>query len=112
MHADFCWQERSGRDWENDKFHHLLLVHGSADEVVDPSSSASVFATVSAERWSLTLLGADHASAIVGPSPWTPTFDAAVAAFLVPVTIGRGRPHVTEALRALPSTELVVGVGP
>jgi dienelactone hydrolase len=90
----------------------LLLIHGSSDEVVDPSSSASVFARLSAERWSLTILGADHASAIVGPSPWTPTFDAAVAAFLVPLAAGHRRLHVTEVLRALPGTEVEVGAGP
>ena len=90
----------------------LLLVHGSADAVVDPSSSGRVFSAVSSERWSLTLLGADHASAIVGPSPWTPTLDAAVAAFLLPLTAGRDRSHLTVVLRALPSTELEVGTGP
>ena len=90
----------------------LLLIHGSADEVVDPGSSLKVFDAVSAQRWSLTILGADHASAIVGPSPWTSTLDAAVAAFLVPLTDGRSRSHVTEALRALPSTDLVMGTGP
>ena len=58
----------------------LLLIHGSADEIVDPAASARVFAAVSAQRFSVTLLGADHASDIIGPSQWTRSFDRAVLA--------------------------------
>ena len=90
----------------------LLLIHGSADQIVPPSSSGAVFSALSAQRWSLTLLGADHASAIVGPSPWTATFDTAVHRFLSATVGGAGTAHLTEELEALPSTEVASAPGP
>lgn len=67
----------------------LLLVHGSADEVVPPSSSDEVAAVLSSARWSLTLEGADHASPAFGPSPWTATLRQAVGEFLAAARSGR-----------------------
>ena len=90
----------------------LLLIHGSADQIVPPSSSGAVFDALSAQRWSLTLLGADHASAIIGPSPWTTTFDLAVHRFLSATVGGQGTAHLTEQLRALPATEVAAAPGP
>ena len=79
----------------------LLLIHGSADEIVDPASAARVAEVVSAPRWSVTLIGADHASAVVGPSPWTASSDQAVGLFLT-ATLGGETEHLADELRALP----------
>jgi dienelactone hydrolase len=68
----------------------LLLVQGNADEVVPYSNSQTVFQQVPAPRYYETLLGADHASPILGPSQWTPVLDASVAEFLDATIAGRG----------------------
>ncbi|MEI8051534.1 MAG: hypothetical protein WCI12_08870 [Actinomycetes bacterium] len=60
----------------------LLLIHGSADQVVDPASSSQVFSVIRSPRWSLTLEGADHASAIIGSAPQSAPLDEATVAFL------------------------------
>lgn len=60
----------------------LLLIQGSADNVVPYSSSQTVFAQVNAPRYYLTLLGAGHLPPIAGGTPWTPVLDHDVAAFL------------------------------
>ena len=90
----------------------LLLLHGSADQVVPPASSAAVMATVSAARWSVTLDGADHASAIIGPSPWTAALDHAVGHFLAATVGGRGASTLSGALARLPGAEVVSAPGP
>ena len=60
----------------------LLLIHGTADEVVPYSRSTQVFASISGARWFLTLDGGDHQTPILGGSPWTPVLDASVTDFL------------------------------
>ncbi len=90
----------------------LLLIHGSADEIVDPAASARVFAAVSAQRFSVTLLGADHASDIIGPSQWTRSFDRAVLAFISATLGDRGTASLSDVLRNLPATEVTSAAGP
>ena len=90
----------------------LLLVHGSADEVVSPSASTAVFDSLSSARWSLTLEGADHASAIIGPSPWTQSFDAAVEDLLA-ASLGDGTlASLSSELAVLPASTLASATGP
>jgi dienelactone hydrolase len=60
----------------------LLLIQGSADEVVPYSASQTVFGQVNAPRWYLTLVGAGHLPPIAGGTAWTSTLDSDVAAFL------------------------------
>ena len=60
----------------------LLLVQGDHDSVVPYSNSQQVFTQVSARRYYLTLLGADHLPPIQGGTRWTPVLDGAVASFL------------------------------
>jgi len=60
----------------------LLLIRGSADQIVDPSSSAQIFGVLHSQRWSLTLEGADHATAITSGDQWTASLDHAVTLFL------------------------------
>ncbi len=90
----------------------LELVHGSADQIVDPQSSSQVFGKVTAERWSVTLAGADHASPIQGPSPWTPSFDAATIGFLDAVLVHHSTGHLTQHLEALPGVSVIFAPGP
>lgn len=68
----------------------LLLMQGDADTVVPYSSSQTVFTQVSAPRYYLTLLGADHYPPIEGDSEWSPTVDQSVADFLDATVAGRG----------------------
>jgi len=90
----------------------LELVHGSADQIVDPSASATVMTQVAAERWSVTLAGADHASSIHGPSPWTASFDAATLDFLDAVLTRHETSSLTATLSALPGVSVVAAPGP
>jgi pimeloyl-ACP methyl ester carboxylesterase len=90
----------------------LELLHGSADQIVDPASAATVMTQVAAERWSVTLAGADHASPIQGPSPWSASFDAATLDFLSTVLAGRGTATLTATLGALPGVSVVAAPGP
>jgi dienelactone hydrolase len=90
----------------------LLLIHGTDDEIVDPSSSDQVFQTVSAEAWSLTLEGADHASAIFGPSSWTNTFDQAVDDVLSAVLVLHQAEGLTGVLEQLPLSDVSYQAGP
>jgi predicted dienelactone hydrolase len=86
----------------------LLLVQGNADTVVPYSSSQAVFRQVSAPRYYLTLLGADHVPPIFGSSKWTEPLDTAVADFLDATVAGRGPgvSHLSAELHALPYTRL------
>jgi dienelactone hydrolase len=86
----------------------LLLVQGNADTVVPYSSSQTVFRQVSAPRFYLTLLGADHVPPIFGSSKWTEPLDAAVADFLDATVADRGPGigRLTAELHALPFTRL------
>jgi pimeloyl-ACP methyl ester carboxylesterase len=90
----------------------LLLLHGSADEVVNPSASAAVFAALSSARWSLTLAGADHASDIIGPSPWTQSFDASVGDFLASSLGAGGLGSLSSELSGLAGSSLESAPGP
>ncbi len=86
----------------------LLLIQGTADNVVPYSASAAVFAQVEAPRYRLSLIGAGHLPPIVGGTAWTPVLDSAVADFLDAVLAGRG-PGVTalaEELGASPLAQL------
>jgi dienelactone hydrolase len=67
----------------------LLLMQGSADNVVPYSASQTVFTQVSAPTYYLTLLGAGHLPPIAGGTPWTPVLDGAVADFLDATIAGR-----------------------
>lgn len=60
----------------------LLLVQGDADSIVPYSNSRRVFGQLSARRYYMTLLGADHLPPIAGGTPWTSVLDSAVEEFL------------------------------
>jgi predicted esterase len=90
----------------------LLLIHGSADPIVDPTSSAQVMNAVHAQTWSLTLDGADHTSAIWGPSQWTFSFDQAVDDFLHATLITHTTSELERDLSSLPYTTVQYKAGP
>jgi fermentation-respiration switch protein FrsA (DUF1100 family) len=90
----------------------LLLLHGSADQIVPPSSSDEVFDALSAVRYSLTFLGADHASAIIGPSPWTTGFDTAVDEFATSSLAGGSSAALEAELAAIGGTTLRTSAAP
>jgi dienelactone hydrolase len=90
----------------------LLLIHGSADSIVDPSSSAQVMNAVHAQTWSLTLEGADHTSAIWGPSQWTFSFDQAINDFLHATLIAHSTTTLTSELSLLPLASVQYRTGP
>jgi len=90
----------------------LLLIHGSADPIVDPSSSAQVLNAVHAQAWSLTLEGADHTSAIWGPSQWTFSFDQAVNDFLHATLVARSTTTLENELSSLPYATVQYKAGP
>ena len=90
----------------------LELVHGSADQVVNPQSATQVMGQISAERWSVTLAGADHASPIEGPSPWTASFDVATIGFLDAVLVTHSTNGLTQELEALPGVSVTYAPGP
>ncbi len=90
----------------------LLLVQGTADEVVPYSSSQEVFSQLSAvPRYYLSLIGADHLSPIQGPSAWTSTLQASVADFLDATVAGRGPgpAALPQQLGSLPLSTLETG---
>jgi len=68
----------------------LLLVQGTADSVVPYSSSQTVYSQIDTPVFYLSLVGADHATPIVGDSPWTPVLDDSVATFLDATVARRG----------------------
>jgi predicted esterase len=68
----------------------LLLEHGDADTIVPYSNSQTVFSQVSAPRWFLTLVGADHLPPVQGAAPWSAVLDGAVADFLDGTIAHRG----------------------
>jgi dienelactone hydrolase len=84
----------------------LLLVQGTADPVVPYSSSQSVYSQIDTPVSYLSLVGADHATPIVGPSPWTPVLDDSVATFLDATVARRGTG--TSSLAATLSTSPLV----
>jgi len=90
----------------------LLLLHGSADQIVSPSAADAVFGSLSPVRFSVTLLGADHASAIIGPSAWTASFDDAVGLFLH-AALGHGQlSGLGASLRTLPGATTASSAAP
>ena len=68
----------------------LLLVQGTADSVVPYADSRIVFDQVSAPKYYVSLIGADHLPPIEGGTVWTPVLDNAVADFLDATVVGRG----------------------
>jgi len=68
----------------------LLLVQGTADPVVPYSSSQTVFSQIDTPVFYLSLVGADHATPLIGGSPWTPVLDESVARFLDATVARRG----------------------
>jgi predicted dienelactone hydrolase len=90
----------------------LLLLHGSADQIVPPSSSDAVFDALSCVRYSLTFTGADHASAILGPSPWTAGFDTAVVDFASASLSGASSTELEAQLSAIEGTTLRSSAAP
>lgn len=90
----------------------LLLIHGSEDPIVDPSSSIHVMNALRAQVWSVTLEGADHTSAILGPSQWTYSFDQAVSDFLSATLVVHQTTQVTGELSSLPDAAVQYQAGP
>ena len=90
----------------------LLVLHGSADQIVPPSSADAVFDALSCVRYSLTFTGADHASAIIGPSQWTAGFDAAVLAFAGASLSGAPSGALEAQLAAIPGSTLRASAAP
>jgi len=68
----------------------LLLIQGDQDSIVPYSNSQRVFAQVSAKRYYLTLIGADHLPPIYGGTKWTAVLDTAVALFLKATVTANG----------------------
>ncbi|MDQ6613476.1 MAG: hypothetical protein M3083_01615, partial [Actinomycetota bacterium] len=60
----------------------LLLIHGDRDAIAPFAGSQQVTRQLMTPGWFLVLHGADHLSPIVGPSPWTATFDRVTGDFL------------------------------
>jgi dienelactone hydrolase len=89
----------------------LLLIQGSADDVVPYSASRTVFAQVDAPRYYLTLVGAGHLPPIQGGTKWTPYLDQDVAAFLDTVLDSpvRPTPKLPAALTGSSLTSLATG---
>jgi Chlorophyllase enzyme len=50
-----------------------LVVHGTADTEVDPAAAAQVVGALADRREDVTILGEDHASAVLGTTPLTPS---------------------------------------
>ena len=90
----------------------LLLVQGTNDEIVDPSSARTVMGQLSAQRWLVELDGASHAGPIIGPSPWTASFDAATNAFLVATLDRTGTSSLKATLGRLSGTKVEAKLGP
>jgi len=90
----------------------LLLIHGSADEIVSPSTSGQVMGVISAQRISVTLEGAHHADSIFGPSEWTASFDSAAVDFFDAVLVGGDLTRVPSDLAALSMTSVESALGP
>jgi dienelactone hydrolase len=90
----------------------LLLIHGSADQIVDPQSAAQVMTVVHAETWSTTFIGADHTSAIIGPSQWTAPYDEAVDIFLTAILVHHSSAGLTAQLSQLPYSQTTYQAGP
>lgn len=89
----------------------LLLIQGSADNVVPYSSSQTVFTQVNAPRWYLTLVGAGHLPPIAGGTPWTGVLDRDVAAFF-DTALDRpvaGEPSLAQVLSGSSLTRLQTG---
>jgi fermentation-respiration switch protein FrsA (DUF1100 family) len=88
----------------------LLLMQGTADSVVPYSASQEVFQQVSAPRYYLSLLGADHLPPIQGGTAWTPVVDTSVADFLDATIAGRSPLGSLPAeLDALPLSRFIFG---
>jgi len=90
----------------------LLLIHGSADQIVNPSSAAQVMSVIHAQTWSLTFNGADHASAILGPSQWTASFDRAINDFLLATLKSTSSPELLGTLQQIPLATASYQAGP
>jgi dienelactone hydrolase len=67
----------------------LLITHGDRDRIVAYSNSATVFGQVSAHRFLMTLIGADHLPPVTGAEPWTPVLDRVVFDLLDRYVAGR-----------------------
>ena len=84
----------------------LLLVQGTADSVVPYADSRIVFDQVSAPKYYVSLIGADHLPPIEGGTAWTPVLDKAVADFLDAAVADRG-PGMTTLAGELGASPLV-----
>jgi dipeptidyl aminopeptidase/acylaminoacyl peptidase len=89
----------------------LLLVQGTADSVVPYADSRIVFDQVSAPKYYVSLIGADHLPPIEGGTAWTPVLDKAVADFLDAAVADRGpgMPTLAGELGASPLVRLETG---
>jgi dienelactone hydrolase len=67
----------------------VLITHGDHDRIVPYSNSTTVFGQVSAHRFLLTLIGADHLPPVTGAEPWTPVLDRVVFDLLDHYVAGR-----------------------
>lgn len=90
----------------------VLLVQGTADEIVAPGSARAVFNQLSAQRWLVELDGANHAGPILGPSPWTATFDTATDDFLLAVLDRTGTRSLTSTFAGLRGVAVQAAPGP
>jgi dienelactone hydrolase len=85
----------------------LLLVQGTADSVVPYTASQTVFGQVEAPTYYLSLVGADHLTPIVGPTPWTPVLDSGAVEFLDATVAAReSQSTLVGQLGALPLAQL------
>ncbi len=55
-----------------------LIIHGSADEIVDPAATDQVIAALRGLRFEATVAGADHATSILETTPLSATFDGLI----------------------------------
>jgi pimeloyl-ACP methyl ester carboxylesterase len=86
-----------------------VIVHGTADEVVDPAAAGQVVNTLSDQRFDVAIAGADHANSVIGTTYLTASFDGVVLAALN--DLGGATNNLIGDVSSLPRVS-IRGVGP